>query len=144
MSVIILMDQSHKGETQWANLRDIGYILNHQIIQIFVRKALDCFCDGEESTDVGLYNCWFCFLPSYSSFLPVMSSPRTVSSFRPLYLLYLLAGPVPHSSHSSAPPCLAEVASCGWMELHTLWQMSWHWDAGGLEKVCCICHQPGI
>lgn len=45
----------------------------------------------------------------HSSFLPIISSPSTVSNFSPFYLLYLPAGPAPHSSCQ---------LSCS-MELHT-------------------------
>lgn len=38
MSVIIHRDQLHEVETQSTNLRDEGYILHHQIIQLLANK----------------------------------------------------------------------------------------------------------
>lgn len=99
---------------------------------------------------MGLYRCWFCFLPAYfvfhlySFFLPVTPSPSTVSSFFPLYLLYVPDGPAPRSSRSTALPSTTEAASCGLQDGAAHRQMSWQGRIRGLEEVHCRCHQPGI
>lgn len=102
-------------------------------------ENLGLFYAREERTDMGLYKCWCCFLPAfvfhlYSFFLPIIPTPSTVSSFCPLYLLYLPAGPAPHSSPSTALPSTTEAASCGLQDGAARRQMSWQgrsWKTGG-------------
>lgn len=80
----------------------------------------------------------------HSSFLPIITSPSTVSNFCTFYLLYLPAGPALCSSLCSAPLSTGEAASYGLQHGAACRQMSWQGEAGGLEDAHCRCHQPGI
>lgn len=80
----------------------------------------------------------------HSSFLPIISSPSTVSKFCPFNLLYLPAGPALHSSPCSAPFSTGEATSYGLQHEAAHRQMSWQVEAGGLEDAHYRCYQPGI
>ena len=65
----------------------------------------------------------------HSSFLPIISSPSTVSNFCPFYLLYLPAGSAPQSP-CSALLSTGEAASYGLQHGAAHRQMSWQGEEG--------------